>query len=1564
MEKPEYNFPKLPLNIVEDTLKNKRDAQWRGKIGDTTVEIYYDDKISERAGENQYAVFTEKGFLGWLPLGFTQADIQSMVEKYKDNPSDYEKEFKEFQFGGDVTDSEVGMRVRLKTGETATIIEETELPVGEKKYKIEFKDKSTKEISAAEIERYIPRFNKGGDLEFERVGKAIKLLESKGYEINAGMLGGWRVEKDRIYKGKFSDKELIELAIEEGFETAVVMENGGEAKVLNETQVPDETEFDTDENEDTDFEDFIDEYENGGFVTTRFIREIEKSNSYHFGVEYKGRKIQGLVELSEKLIPNENFDFEQSQGKEMEEEFEFFEDVEIADLTDEDFSEIKSRIVRLITKGNFRQMAKGGEAYMPVLTAKKLEDIKAYAKANNTDLYDRIYELEVSMGKNLPKMKKYVAEALDEYKVQHRNFVIGGASNEYEASQMLKNFDINTLDAFERQQYDHFVKQSSKQEALQLLINTVEGDYSQLSPNLAVIAEKQHPQEFRYGGSVADAMTTITKMEIVPAPGITSFVIMGDQSKFRQELVEKRYVYVDVSPETKTSVHISIQLGENRYALNGYKVEGLSYLERVHTSFLEGTRSAVFYLKPKSLKEIHVQIEESMKRYFPFMDLNGFVLKVYDKPIIRQLKEADVQNAKQSESKIRIKELAEYLKGQTDEQLKRRYDFVIQQLSVPSVQDKAELEQEAKIIAEERVKRQMQTKKTSVASSADADAEAQAQRIRILKLKTEQEGLKKVAEKGGTVEKTESVTIVPYQYNGSNYKEQTVWVDTKYKHPDPSHIMLWGYGEIDDTVSDFSKAFTKSGKGITLEYNVPRFSTANQEKGIRANTIREYIGQPKYDHSTMKKGGGMRSAEEINKIEAEAREKVNKMSPKQITDTWNKKSGVLSQISETQVAINPEYYKFYLAMLLTETQLTEAEQAHYFAKGGGVGRGYKVFNYTDNIYATDEVFSKHKDAKEFIVAFRKRFEKQGYYRDNRWRKLKPSEIDLLVIPENFSPYSGKTEGEKSMAKGGGVSDLEKELHKLQRDLNSSRLQIYIEGDTSEEEIARQKERAEKLARFNEVLQLLREKDSKYASFGGAIAKRGGLGEDKGRTPDDIWSNWTNKQRTQFLQEHADQINIKSLNISHTSKLAYNDLPIDVKYVIKTHRLWYAKGGSMATGGGVGMEVELEAHPNPDYPYSDWRGTVKIKKHRVPVKSFQHASEVVEKFIEDNQLGGGNFNDGIIYKNGTAIARVSYNGRVWEGTEYTGKDKEIHFSKGGDVYATVKGMSDEEVAEMYPLFFEGAKIKAGEVDNLKRMKLAEKMQEQNEVPELEMMAKGGYLKNLTSEEREEYLKLMDRYRSGDLEKDYKHFTANMKRIEELQSKFEKGGTAGRLCPIGTQIQTLLFNKENFSKAEAKKWAKKHDFNFGKVDVKTNHFRLRQQNPSAFKEDTFRTIHLTQGVSAVIACPIEKKEKGGEAWFKEAVEAKAPYELGGWRKELPSEKRRKAAISSRPKNWGRKKKYLSVATALQALSNVQQDEETKRIAKEDADYFFAKAKSGKNKLAKTHHKISIPKYAQVD
>jgi hypothetical protein len=59
---------------------------------------------------------------------------------------------------------------------------------------------------------------------------------------------------------------------------------------------------------------------------------------------------------------------------------------------------------------------------------------------------------------------------------------------------LLENFDVNDLDMFETMQFNNYIKSLSKKDALQILINTVEGDTTQLSEKLAVIAEVQDLQ--------------------------------------------------------------------------------------------------------------------------------------------------------------------------------------------------------------------------------------------------------------------------------------------------------------------------------------------------------------------------------------------------------------------------------------------------------------------------------------------------------------------------------------------------------------------------------------------------------------------------------------------------------------------------------------------------------------------------------------------------------------------------------------------------------------------------------------------------------------------------------------------------------------------------------------------------------------------------------------------------------------------------------------------------------------------------------------------------------------
>jgi hypothetical protein len=65
---------------------------------------------------------------------------------------------------------------------------------------------------------------------------------------------------------------------------------------------------------------------------------------------------------------------------------------------------------------------------------------------------------------------------------------------------LLADFDLDNLDTFESMRYRDLESRSSltKANLLQIIINTAEGDYSQLSPQLAEIAEYQDVNQIEH----------------------------------------------------------------------------------------------------------------------------------------------------------------------------------------------------------------------------------------------------------------------------------------------------------------------------------------------------------------------------------------------------------------------------------------------------------------------------------------------------------------------------------------------------------------------------------------------------------------------------------------------------------------------------------------------------------------------------------------------------------------------------------------------------------------------------------------------------------------------------------------------------------------------------------------------------------------------------------------------------------------------------------------------------------------------------------------------------------
>ncbi len=75
-----------------------------------------------------------------------------------------------------------------------------------------------------------------------------------------------------------------------------------------------------------------------------------------------------------------------------------------------------------------------------------------------------------------------------------------------------------------------------------------------------------------------------------------------------------------------------------------------------------------------------------------------------------------------------------------------------------------------------------------------------------------------------------------------------------------------------------------------------------------------------------------------------------------------------------------------------------------------------------------------------------------------------------------------------------------------------------------------------------------------------------------------------------------------------------------------------------------MVVKLSSRKNPDFKNDPTRNY----SENITVMSLQQARDACQRFIATNDLGGGNWTGGqVFFKNGKQVARISYNGRVWD-----------------------------------------------------------------------------------------------------------------------------------------------------------------------------------------------------------------------------------------------------------------------------------------------------------------------------
>lgn len=82
-----------------------------------------------------------------------------------------------------------------------------------------------------------------------------------------------------------------------------------------------------------------------------------------------------------------------------------------------------------------------------------------------------------------------------------------------------------------------------------------------------------------------------------------------------------------------------------------------------------------------------------------------------------------------------------------------------------------------------------------------------------------------------------------------------------------------------------------------------------------------------------------------------------------------------------------------------------------------------------------------------------------------------------------------------------------------------------------------------------------------------------------------------------------------------------------------------------------LKVKLTNVGNPDFRQDPTKPVWGTKNKIITVKSLKEARDVCREYIEDNDLGSGNWTGGQVYEmNNKQIAHISYNGRIWEGEE--------------------------------------------------------------------------------------------------------------------------------------------------------------------------------------------------------------------------------------------------------------------------------------------------------------------------
>ena len=86
------------------------------------------------------------------------------------------------------------------------------------------------------------------------------------------------------------------------------------------------------------------------------------------------------------------------------------------------------------------------------------------------------------------------------------------------------------------------------------------------------------------------------------------------------------------------------------------------------------------------------------------------------------------------------------------------------------------------------------------------------------------------------------------------------------------------------------------------------------------------------------------------------------------------------------------------------------------------------------------------------------------------------------------------------------------------------------------------------------------------------------------------------------------------------------------------------------------KVELNSCGNPDRGQDPFSNVFGAYARVVRVNSIEEAQAVVREYIDEHNLGGGNWSGGSVWtEGGEYVGRISYNGRFWDKNSEYGKE---------------------------------------------------------------------------------------------------------------------------------------------------------------------------------------------------------------------------------------------------------------------------------------------------------------------